>query len=197
LAARLLLDGAARTSAIPRACRLNVTIPKIAEIYGELRSLRLGQHPHAIAVLLRVFLETSVDHYLTKVGVPLITKTAGGDRDKILTKKVEEAIDELVKHGATKKDFAGVVRALSVKAHPLSVDLLHAYVHNRFVSPTERDLTVAWDNAQPLFERERALLVLAHQPRIAGDIDRQNGRQPSLDPPFAHLARPVPQEVCG
>ena len=41
--------------------------------------------------------------------------------------------------------------------------------------------------------RERALLVLAHQPRIAGDIDRQNGRQPPLDPPFAHLARPVPQ----
>ena len=44
---------------------------------------------------------------------------------------------------------------------------------------------------------ERALFVRAHQPRIAGDIDRQNGRQSSLDPPFAHLARPVPREVCG
>ena len=31
--------------------------------------------------------------------------------------------------------------------------------------------------------RERALFVRAHQPRIAGDIDRQNGRQSSLDPP--------------
>jgi hypothetical protein len=30
--------------------------------------------------------------------------------------------------------------------------------------------------------RQRALFVLAHQPRIAGDIDRQNGRQSSLDP---------------
>jgi hypothetical protein len=45
--------------------------------------------------------------------------------------------------------------------------------------------------------RERALLIFAHQPRIAGNIDRQNGRQSSLDPPFAHLARPVPQEICG
>src|SRR6516165_1544172 len=35
----------------------------------------------------------------------------------------------------------------------------------------------------------RALLVRAHQPRVAGDIDRQNGRQSSLDPSFAHLAR--------
>jgi hypothetical protein len=40
--------------------------------------------------------------------------------------------------------------------------------------------------------RERALFVLAHQPRIAGDIDRQDRRQPALDPPFAHLTRPVP-----
>jgi hypothetical protein len=40
--------------------------------------------------------------------------------------------------------------------------------------------------------RERALFVFAHQPRIASDIDRQNGRQSSLDPRFAHLARPIP-----
>ena len=31
--------------------------------------------------------------------------------------------------------------------------------------------------------RERALFVFAHQTRIAGDIDRQNGRQSSFDPP--------------
>jgi hypothetical protein len=45
--------------------------------------------------------------------------------------------------------------------------------------------------------RERALLVLAHQPRVAGDIDRQNGRQPSLDPPLAHLASQSQGETCG
>jgi hypothetical protein len=44
--------------------------------------------------------------------------------------------------------------------------------------------------------RDRALLVLAHQPRIAGDIDRQNGRQSSLDPPSAHLARQFHTEIC-
>ena len=41
--------------------------------------------------------------------------------------------------------------------------------------------------------RERALFVRAHQPRIAGDIDRQDRREAPLDPPFAHLARPVSQ----
>ena len=45
--------------------------------------------------------------------------------------------------------------------------------------------------------RERALFVRAHQPRIASDIDRQNGRQSSFDPRFAHLARQSHREICG
>jgi hypothetical protein len=59
----------------------------------------------------------------------------------------------MVANGAPRKDFAGVLRGLSDQNHPFSVDLLHAYIHNRFFSPTERDLKVAWDNGQPLFER--------------------------------------------
>jgi hypothetical protein len=119
---------AARTAAVPKGCKLNVTNPKIAEIYGELRSLRLAQHPHAIAVLLRVFLETSVDHYLTKVSIPLVVSIGGGDKDKALRKKLEEAVDYLVKQGAIKRDFDGVLRGINVSTHPLSVHLLHAYV---------------------------------------------------------------------
>jgi hypothetical protein len=143
-----------RLTVIPKGNRLNIINPKIAEIYTELRSLRLGQHPHAIAVLLRVLLETSVDHYLTKAGIRLTFDTGGGGtKDKSLKKKLEESVDHMIKQGATKKDFSGVTKGISDKNHPFSVDLLHSYVHNRFVSPTERDLTVAWDNAQPLFER--------------------------------------------
>jgi hypothetical protein len=36
----------------------------------------------------------------------------------------------------------------------------------------------------------RAFLVGAHQTRIAGDIDRQNGRQPALDPLSAQQSLP-------
>jgi hypothetical protein len=143
----------ARTTVIPKACRLNIPNSKIEEISNELRSLHLTKHPHAIAVLLRVFLECSVDDYLTKASIPLTVSTGGGDKDKALRKKVEEAIDHMVSNGACRKDFAGVIRGLSDGNHPFSVDLLHAYIHNRFFSPTERDLRVAWDNGQPLFEK--------------------------------------------
>jgi len=56
-----------RTKIVPKHCRLNVTNAKTDEIYMELRTMRLDTFPNAIAVMLRVFIENSVDHYMTKV----------------------------------------------------------------------------------------------------------------------------------
>jgi len=62
--------------------------PKIEEIYEELRSLQLKRHPHAIAVLLRVFLETSVDHFMTQSSLSLTFPTANGPKDNPSRKKL-------------------------------------------------------------------------------------------------------------
>ncbi len=141
-----------RKALIPKTCSLNVTNAKIDEITVELRSLPLDDYPHAISVLFRVFLETSVEDYLTRFKISLIVKTGGGDKDKSLTKKVEEATNHMIQNGTPKKHLDGIVRAMSQKNNPLHIDTLHAYVHNRFYSPTERELRVAWDNSQPFFE---------------------------------------------
>jgi hypothetical protein len=142
-----------RKTLIPKDCRLKVTNSKIAEISKELRALTLIDYPHSISVLFRVFLETSVDHYLTSAGVSLFEKTSGGNKDKKLRKKVEDAIKNMVANGVPKRNLDGVSKGINDKNSPLFVDILHNYVHNRFFSPTERDLKVAWDNAQPFFER--------------------------------------------
>jgi hypothetical protein len=55
-----------RRTLIPRDCYLTVSNAKIAEITKELRTLPLSEYPHSISVLFRVFLEQSVDHYLTR-----------------------------------------------------------------------------------------------------------------------------------
>lgn len=147
----------ARPAIVPKTCKLNVTNAKISEIYEELRKLPLKKHPHAIAVLLRVFLETSIDHYMTVVSSPPLSLTVptngGGEVDKKLKVKIEESVQALIAGGVHRRTFDGVLRGISNKNSPLSVDLLHSYVHNLFVSPVERDLTAAWDSAQPLFEK--------------------------------------------
>ncbi len=145
-----------RTSVVPKGCKLKVTTPKIADIFEELKSLQLGKHKHAIAVLLRVFLELSVDEYLTKTAKVKLTFTnpkSGHTSDKNLKTKVKEAIADLVSKGSVEKDFLGVTRGLSDTNHPFSIDTLHAYIHNRYFTPVESHLTAAWDNAQPFFEK--------------------------------------------
>lgn len=142
-----------RKTLIPRDCYLTVSNAKIAEIVKELRSLSLADYPHAISVLFRVFLETSVDHFLTQAKVPLQVKTPGGDKDKSLRAKVGEAVNEMIKAGVPRKDLAGVAKGIDDRQNPLYHESLHNYVHNRFYSPTERELKVAWDNAQLFFER--------------------------------------------
>jgi hypothetical protein len=141
-----------RRTLIPRECRLNVTNPKLAEIFKELRSLPFADFPHAISVLFRVFLEISVDDYLTRASIPLIVKLPKGTKDKSLRSKVQEATKHMIANGTPKKHLEGVSKAVNDKHNPLNVETLNNYVHNRFFSPTERDLRVAWDNAQPFFE---------------------------------------------
>jgi hypothetical protein len=93
-----------------------------------------------------------VDHYLQEAGIRLDVNTAAGPKDKNLRKKVGEAINEMVKQGTPKKNLDGAAKGIDDKNSPLFVETLHNYVHNRFYSPTERDLKVAWDNSQQFFE---------------------------------------------
>jgi len=139
---------------VPRNARLNIADPKIGAIVTELKKLRADTFPHAISVLLRVFLELSTDYYMNVNGLPTSTKNPHrGEIQKPLDKKIQEVIDHLINAGAKKKDFDGVSRALRDRQSPLNIQLLHGYVHNLFVIPKTRDTLASWDEARPYFER--------------------------------------------
>lgn len=82
-------------------------------------------------------------------------KDKGGQfRDKTLQVKVEEVVNHLVdEKGCERKNFKSVSRGLNVTHSPFSIDLLHDYVHNRFVTPQPQSLIEAWNDAQPFFEQ--------------------------------------------
>jgi hypothetical protein len=143
-----------RTRIVPKNCPIHVTDNRISEIYEELsRTLKLDDARNAISVVLRVFLELSVDHFLEKNGKKLTKpRHGGGELFRSLDEKVEEAINVLVSVGVNRNKFNAVIRSLSDKKSPLHDELLHAYVHDRFQTPSPHQLTAAWDHAQPLFE---------------------------------------------
>ena len=148
-------DPSDRREIVPKGCPLHVTDNRISEIFRELRILKLDEASNAIAVLLRVFLELSIDHFLTKSGESLqLTDAKSGKKFyKSLDKKLSECIEILVKVGVPREDFDSVTRAISNKSSPLHIGLLHSYIHSRFETPTPQDLKAAWTSAQPLFER--------------------------------------------
>ena len=147
-------DPSDRKQVVPKNCQINVTNNRLAEIYKELRTLRLDIAPNAIAVLLRVFLELSVDHFLMADGQTLRFKNKGGGQQwKSLDKKLAETVATLVNQGVPKNEFSAITRSISVKTSPMNVELLHLYVHNQHATPLPKELKAAWDHAQPLFER--------------------------------------------
>ncbi len=147
-------DPSDRKEVVPKACSLTISDNRIAEIHKELRTLKLDDAPNAIAVLMRVFLELSIDHFMaaSKIAKTFVAK-GGRTVEMSLDKKLAETVAALISFGVPKDTFQPITRDLSVPSSPMNVDLLHMYVHNRFATPSPAELKSAWDHAQPLFEQ--------------------------------------------
>jgi hypothetical protein len=148
-------DPSDRRVVVPNTCRLNITDNRLAEIYKELRTIRLEDGRNAIAVMLRVFLELSVDWFLEHNGGTLKFTPPGTTRErwKSLDSKLAEVVEMLVSMKVERQHFTSLLRDLSKEDSPMTIELFHRYVHDRFATPHIKDLTAAWDHAQPLFEK--------------------------------------------
>ena len=141
-----------RTTVIPRSASLNVKIPRINAIYNELLTLSAETYANACSVLIRVFLELSVDHYIDENKVPLPKSDANtplAQRLKLVSthlhskKKISDKLKVAIENVAN--------GGQSVFAP--SIHTFHQYVHNQYVFPKHTELYVAWDEISPLLEK--------------------------------------------
>jgi hypothetical protein len=146
-----------RTTLIPRHFKVSIKQGRINRIYDELQRLQLTKFVNSGAVLLRVFVELSIDEYAKGHSLSLRVhpqakpgrKTASIPREMKLREKLKAAADHLEAKGvSTKHELRGVRVLLHKQNHPLSVDSLHSYVHNQHYSPTIEDLATTWDNIE-------------------------------------------------
>jgi hypothetical protein len=139
-----------RSTLIPSTCGLNVPQARLNDIFRELRRLKLEDYPNAIAVLLRVFLELSVDEVVSKDGLMV------GEEYK--NAKLSKKMQRVATHLETKQRLlakqAQAVRKAASDQHLLysSVTTFHTYVHNQYTPASPTELRAAWDTLQPLFE---------------------------------------------
>lgn len=138
----------ARTTVIPKASALDIDQPRINAIHNELLSLTAQQYPNACAVLLRVFIELSVDHFLAEHKLPPST-------DDPLAKRLKAAAKKLKVDGAISEQLRRAVEHIADGPSPIApgVSTLNQYVHNRYTHPKPPELFAAWDELQPLMEK--------------------------------------------
>jgi hypothetical protein len=141
-----------RTSVIPRTSTLNVQPPRINAIFNELTTLSVEQHPNACSVLTRVFIELSIDHFISEH--QLMTEKEA--REKPLSKRIKVIVAELEQNGEIPAKLARVIEAMADNqrsAVGASIFSMNQYVHNQYVYPKTHDLYATWDEIAPFMAK--------------------------------------------
>jgi hypothetical protein len=137
-----------RKTVIPKGTKISTTDQRLRDIFDELYNCDIMRYTNACAVLFRVFIELSVDHYIDEnkmqVGKP------GDKRPPTLTLKMEKVADHLEQQGKMKQQQLKAARRIAKGQDFLAagIESFHAFVHNKYFTPTPHDLKVTWNNLE-------------------------------------------------
>lgn len=141
-----------RNCLINYATKIKISNNKAQSIYNELKKLKIIDFPNACALLFRTFIEYSVTEFIIKYCND--SDNSKNLEDSKLNRKLELAKTYLVdnKH-LTKDEVKPVNMAISSENSILSVNTMHAYVHNRNFQPLIQDLKQGWDNIEVFIKK--------------------------------------------
>lgn len=151
-----------RKTLIPRRFKVAIDHSRSNRIYHELQKLDVDAFVNCAAVMLRVFIEFSVDHYgqaqgidLTKQQKPKPGSSPPKASEMYLREKIEVIADYMEHNSLLTKDELRGIRSLikGNKFHVLSLDSMNAYVHNKDYHPVSSDLKANWDSIERFVEQ--------------------------------------------
>lgn len=145
------------STVLPKDFKVRFGNERLTDIRRELVRLKRADFPNAGAVLLRVFFELSVMHYLDRTGeLARITqrlKQKGKLQfDVPQMKQLVPELTRIAKEKLGKSDASKVEKAIRYDAAaPFTLSDLHAFVHQQADLPGERDILQFWLRTEPLF----------------------------------------------
>lgn len=154
-----------RTKLVPKGTRysLHILNDRINDLYHELLELDVSEKksgvPNVGAIMIRVFLDLALTHYLSELNVPLDTRSQNKrgasswkDIGVSLPSKLNAALKDLDPNNS--KQTLKPARQACNKDFHHSIDVLHERVHGLdATSPTHKEVIEVWDRYHPLFEQ--------------------------------------------
>ena len=141
-----------RKTLIPRQFVITTsdTSPRLEKIYLELKKLTVEANKNAVAVLLRTFIELSLDDLIARSDVT-VTKAK---YQATLAEKAKSAAAHFKQLGQLDKNQEAIVKRLvgdgvDPQSQAASITTLHSFVHSRHASPVASELLDIWDNIAP------------------------------------------------
>lgn len=142
---------------LPKSLKVRHGGTRIKEIHRELTKIKRDDFPNAGAVLLRVFFELVVIHYLSRIGVYSKITESLKKKGKLQYENptIRQMIPPLL--NSIKPNFSVQVAStiekaiMHNKAAPFSISELNSFIHNPSDMPTGRDLLQFWERTEPLF----------------------------------------------
>jgi hypothetical protein len=143
---------------LPKDFKIRHGNDRLIDIRRELTRLNREDFPNAGAVLLRVFFELSVLHYLERVGElkDIVAKIEKKENRKLpfsvpTMKQLGPEITRIAKIRLSASEAATVEKAIKYDTSaPFTISDLHAFVHSTDL-PGERDIRQFWLRTEPLF----------------------------------------------
>jgi len=136
-----------RKSLIPTSFIVPISNKRVNAIYRELKRIKVDDNNNAIAVLLRVFLELSVDKYIEnrKLQIP---------SDQKLVKKIKSILERFKNENILNDNKLKPVRTAISNPHSLfSTHTFNAYVHNVEYEPIPSELKLTWNNMEDFMKK--------------------------------------------
>jgi hypothetical protein len=139
-----------RKTLVPSNHKLTITHARVLKIFNELKSLDIDRYPNAVAVLFRVFIELSLDCFITREDFTDHELS----EDSKLSRKIEAVASYFEKNKImTKHELKAIRQMTSSDNQAYSLRTFHSYVHNKDMTPPSTDLKSAWDDIWPFIEK--------------------------------------------
>lgn len=145
------------TTVLPKDFKVRFGNDRLLDIRRELTKLKREDFPNAGAVLLRVFFELSVMHYLERSGelAKLVQKLGGKGQLQYGAPTMKQLVPEITriaKANLGKAEAAKIEKAIRYDAAaPFTLSDLHAFIHQQSDLPGARDIWQFWLRTEPLF----------------------------------------------